>query len=71
MESKCDLINDCPYFRMYQDHRSAAINVWKKIFCLDINYSKKCKRKQIFKETGEAPPDNMSPIGELMDFHDE
>jgi hypothetical protein len=71
MNRKCDLLDDCGYFRRYQDHRSEAIDVWKKLFCMDMNYSKKCKRKQIFRETGEAPPDNMSPTGELFDLSDE
>lgn len=68
MDKKCDLINECAYFQLYEEQRSMAIDVWKKLFCLDINKSEKCERKKIRKETGEPPPDNMSPTGELLEL---
>jgi len=68
MDKKCDLINECSYFQIYEGQRSMAIDVWKKLFCLDINKSEKCERKKIRKETGGLPPDNMSPTGELLEL---
>ena len=66
MDKKCDLINECAYFKLYEEQRSMAIDVWKKLFCMNISKSEKCERKKIRKETGEPPPDNMSPTGELL-----
>jgi len=66
MDKKCDLINECAYFQFYEEQRSMAIDVWKKLFCMNISKSEKCERKKIRKETGEPPPDNMSPTGELL-----
>jgi len=68
MDKNCNLINECAYFRIYEEQRSMAIDVWKKLFCMDINKSEKCERKKMRKETGEPPPDNMSPTGELLEL---
>lgn len=68
MDKKCNLIHKCAYFRIYEEQRSMAIDVWKKLFCMDINKSEKCERKKILKETSKGPPDNMSPTGELLEL---
>jgi hypothetical protein len=68
MNKQCDLVDNCAYFRIYEEQRSIAIDVWKKLFCKDIEKSEQCERKKIRRETGEPPPENMSPTGELLEL---
>ncbi len=64
---ECELFNNCSYFNIYSEH-TIAKEAWMRLFCRDKEKSKKCARKKIWNQTGEPPPENMSPIGEMLNL---
>ncbi len=64
MSEKCEMLEKCPYFKIYSN-QSTTKPVWIRLYCMDLEKSEKCERKKI-KKTGRKPPDNLSPMGELL-----
>ncbi|MCK4893122.1 MAG: hypothetical protein KAT07_04100 [Calditrichia bacterium] len=63
---KCELLEKCGFFLNYKGNTEVVINSWIRMFCENKEKSNKCKRKQIRKQTGKAPEDNMAPTGKLL-----
>jgi hypothetical protein len=66
MPEKCDFLERCGFFVNYVGNTEVITNKWIELFCEDKAKSEYCKRKKYRKETGQAPPDNMSPTGKLL-----
>jgi hypothetical protein len=72
MAEKCELLEECGFFKRYREqaeNKDAVeedIEVWVNKYCNDIANSNKCIRKQIRAETGKPPADNVSPEGDIL-----
>jgi len=62
----CERIEDCGFFIAYAGSSEATNQAWIKMFCCSLERSMECKRKIFLQETGQLPPDNMSPTGTLI-----
>jgi hypothetical protein len=63
--NECELLDNCSYFNVY-GKQAKAKEAWIRLFCMDKKKSEKCERKKILNQTGEPPPNNMSPTGEML-----
>jgi len=66
MSEKCELLDKCGFFLNFKGNSEVIKNSWITIFCESKEKSAKCKRKEIRKQTGKPPEDNMSPTGTLL-----
>jgi hypothetical protein len=66
MESNCELLEKCGFFNKYKANSGVIRQGWIRMYCQSHEKSDKCKRKQIRRETGTPPPDNMAPTGDMM-----
>ena len=66
MSEKCALLNQCGFFLNFKGNSEVIKNNWIRIFCESNDKAEKCKRKEIRKQTGNPPEDNMSPTGKLL-----
>lgn len=64
--NKCELIETCGFFLNFRSHTEVVKQLTIDLYCNDLELSELCERKKIRKQTGEPPPDNMSPTGNLL-----
>ena len=62
----CEKFDKCPFFQKYKNVLvSADYKLLMENYCHGALMSR-CARITYQKNTGEKPPDNLSPIGELL-----
>jgi hypothetical protein len=66
MSEKCELLNTCGFFINFRGNTEVVKQGWIKMFCESKEKSEKCKRKEIRKQTGKPPVDNMAPTGKML-----
>ena len=66
MDQKCELLEKCGFFITFKGNAEVVKQGWIKLYCESLVKSEKCKRKQIRKETGKPPVDNLSPTGKIL-----
>ena len=66
MSEQCDRIEKCGFFLNYEGNSEVLKRGWIKMFCVSLERSAQCKRKQVFLTTGQPPPDNMAPTGKML-----
>lgn len=66
MAEKCELLEKCGFFNVYQGNSEVIKAGWVRLFCESLEKSEKCERKKIRRETGKPPADNMAPTGKLL-----
>jgi hypothetical protein len=66
MSEKCELLDKCGFFLNFSNDSEVVKQGWIRILCENREKSENCKRKQIRKQTGKPPADNMSPSGTLL-----
>ena len=66
MSEKCELLNTCGFFINFRGNTEVVKPGWIKMFCESKEKSEKCKRKEIRKQTGKPPVDNMTPTGKML-----
>jgi len=67
MEKFCDLLEKCDFFKKNKDRTS---KFWKNIqetYCQGFLFPK-CERRTFCLETGQTPPDDLMPTGELPEI---
>ena len=66
MSEKCELLNTCGFFINFRGNTEVVKQGWIKMFCESKDKSERCKRKEIRKQTGKPPVDNMTPTGKML-----
>ena len=66
MSEYCENLEKCGFFKNFKGNTEVIKNSWIRMFCQDIQRSLNCKRKEIKKQTGNPPADNMAPTGKLL-----
>ncbi len=66
MSEKCELLEKCGFFLNHKGNSEVVKNSWIRMLCENKEKSEKCKRKEIRKQTGKPPADNMAPTGKLL-----
>ena len=66
MSEKCELLETCGFFLNFKGNPEVLHAGWINLYCESKEKSEKCKRKEIRKQTGKAPPDNMTPSGKII-----
>lgn len=69
MQEKCELLDKCGFFINFKGNTETIKNSWIRLFCESKEKSEKCKRKEIRKQTGKPPADNMAPTGKMLLWH--
>ncbi len=59
----CDRLENCGFFRKYQDRHVMACARLIKEYCNDPKKSQSCARRKIFEQTGAPPSDDVLPNG--------
>lgn len=65
MEKQCEFLDQCGFYKNFSGNVEAVRNGWIRMFCSELKKSERCQRKKIRQETGNPPPDNMAPTGQL------
>ena len=66
MSKRCENIEKCGFFLRYEGSSEATNQAWIRMFCSSIEKSMECRRKFYKQDTGQTPPDNMTPTGTLL-----
>jgi len=66
MADSCENLDTCGFFINYKGNSEVIKQGWIRMFCESDVKSEKCKRKQIKRETGSSPVDNMAPTGDMV-----
>ena len=66
MKEQCEMLEKCGFFNNYQGNAEVVKQGWIRMYCETTEKSEKCKTKQIRKETGKPPSDNMCPTGKYI-----
>jgi hypothetical protein len=66
MEEKCELLEKCGFFINFKGNSEVIKQGWVRMFCESKMKSERCKRKQVRRETGNPPLDNMAPTGDII-----
>jgi len=66
MAENCELLEKCGFFNKFQGNSEVVKAGWIRAFCQTKDRSETCKRKQIRRQTGSPPADNMAPTGKLV-----
>lgn len=61
----CELLEQCGFFRKYQDSLDLACRGFVKSYCKGPKMDE-CERKRYRREQGVAPVDDMLPTGQMM-----
>lgn len=62
----CPMLKNCTFIEFQRDESEIIRHAWMTTYCFDNEHSKECKRRLYNENTGETPPDNMSPIGTML-----
>ncbi len=62
----CSKMERCPFTKPFSKELVDIANSWIRMFCSNKVKSNYCARKQYFELKGEAPSDNLTPLGTLM-----
>ncbi len=62
---KCELLEQCGFFRKYRDTLNLACRGFIKTFC-EGERMDACKRKEYRLKHGTPPPDDMMPSGQMV-----
>jgi hypothetical protein len=62
-EESCEFLPKCGFFHNFKANAEVIQQGWARMYCQTGEKAEKCVRKKIRLETGQAPPDNMSPTG--------
>lgn len=65
MSQKCELLDNCGFFKKYQDLNTMACQGFINLYCLGPKMDE-CKRKEYREKNGAPPPDNMMPSGLMI-----
>jgi hypothetical protein len=65
MPKECELLSTCGFFVKYQRSEDLTCRGFMNTFCRGDQMDQ-CRRKQIRKETGKPPVDDMMPNGFMM-----
>ncbi len=63
---KCELLDKCGFFLNFKGNTEVIRQGWIKLYCESKDKSETCVRKQIRKQTGKPPADNMTPTGKML-----
>jgi len=66
MLEKCELLDKCGFFLNFKGNTEVIKQGWIKLYCENKEKSEKCVRKQIRKQTGKPPADNITPTGKML-----
>ena len=66
MPEKCELLEKCGFFLNFKGNSETVKHGWTRMYCENKEKSETCKRKQIRKETGKPPADNLTPTGKYI-----
>lgn len=66
MCEKCEFIEKCGFFINYKGNSEVMKEGWIKLYCENVEKSKRCERKKVREQTGKPPADNMSPTGKML-----
>lgn len=66
MSGKCEFLEKCGFFLNYEGNTEVVKQGWIAMFCEDREKSERCARRQVRRETGQPPADNMAPTGRLL-----
>ncbi len=66
MPEKCEFLDTCGFFLNFRGNSEIVERGWIRLFCTSQERSENCERKKIRKQTGEPPPDNMTPTGIIL-----
>ncbi|MBZ5554519.1 MAG: hypothetical protein LAO21_17515 [Acidobacteriia bacterium] len=62
----CENLDICGFFIKFKGNSEIVKQGWIRLYCEDLEKSEKCVRKQIKRDTGRPPVDNMAPTGDLI-----
>lgn len=65
MTKECELLGTCGFFRKYELTKEATCRGFISTFCKG-DLMDQCRRKQIKKDTGKSPSDDMMPTGLMV-----
>lgn len=65
METRCELLDTCGFFRKYGETKDLACRGFAHTYCTGPKMNE-CKRKEYRKVHGTPPPDDMMPNGALL-----
>ena len=66
MSEKCKFLDSCGFFLNFRGNSEVVERGWIRLFCTSQERSENCERKKIRKQTGQPPPDNMTPTGIIL-----
>ncbi len=62
----CELLESCGFFQNFKGNSEVINRGWIRMFCESREKSERCERKNIRKQTGKPPADNMAPTGIMV-----
>lgn len=65
METKCELLEKCGFFKKYRETKDLACRGFIRMYCTGTKMNE-CKRKEYRLQHGVPPPDDMMPTGMLL-----
>lgn len=65
METKCELLDKCGFFKKYSETKDLACRGFIRLYCNGPKMNE-CKRKEYRKQHGVPPDDAMMPNGTLL-----
>jgi hypothetical protein len=66
MSLNCELLEKCGFFANHKGNTEVVREGWIRMFCESLEKSELCERKKIRRQTGQPPPDNLTPTGKLL-----
>ena len=67
MLENCELIEKCAFFNKFIGPKDELRKEWSEYICGSKQKSDNCKRKMFRNQTGNPPPDNISPEGKSLE----
>ena len=67
MAQECELLEQCGFFKKYQESMDMACNAIIKLYCKGPKMDQ-CKRKEYRKKHGHPPSDDMMPSGYIIKY---
>ncbi|HEY3347295.1 MAG TPA: hypothetical protein VGK71_06700 [Nitrospirota bacterium] len=65
-EKSCEFLPKCGFFLNFKANAEVIKQGWARMYCQTGEKAAKCMRKKLREETGQAPPDNMAPTGDII-----
>ncbi len=65
MDNQCELLENCGFFKKYQQTRELACRGFINLYCRGPK-QRECKRRDYRFKNGTPPSDDMMPTGQLI-----